>query len=94
MYEHFREDVYSPGLLDIGIDVVTARDVLIPPQVTTRYDSGYFCFDMGDNIVLDGSPDKPAPRPGVSDNPTALNFPERAPTKYPKDTPTRWRFMH
>jgi hypothetical protein len=84
MYEPFKEDVYSPGLLDIGIDVVTARDVLIPPQVDSRYDSAYFCFDMGDNIVLDGSSDKPAPRPEVSDNPTALDFPERAPTKYPK----------
>ncbi len=74
---------YSEGLLDIGIDVVTARDVLAPHRENTDSDSPYFSFDMQDNIRLD----KPASKP-ESPEKSALTAATKAPVEYAKNAPT------
>jgi len=43
---------YSLGLLDIGIDVVTSRDVLEPPPREADTPSQYFSFEMGYPIII------------------------------------------
>lgn len=75
---------YLPGLLDIGIDVVTARDVLVPPQVGRHGDgTSYFEFNIDEDIVLDGTSGKLTPTQEISAKPTALIAPTNAAIGYP-----------
>jgi hypothetical protein len=69
-----KETSYLPGLLDIGIDVVTARDVLIPPPKKSDIDSDYFCFEMEPPISMSPSA-RPAAKPDGPTRPTALTAP-------------------
>ncbi len=76
-------DPYSPGLLNIGVDVVTARNVLERPPAPGEIESQYFSFEMKDDISLD----KPASKP-ESPEKSALTAPTKAPVEYAKDAPT------
>jgi hypothetical protein len=84
--------VYTAGLLNVGIDVVTARDVLAPPQPqNTNSDSRYFYFDMEDAIDIESygpsyEPPPPAAAPSALDAP--LRFHKDAATKAAIDSST------